>query len=293
MERREFIRTAGLASAVLATGGRAENAPAQGRFEAAMREIEHASGGRIGVAILDSQSGTDFSHRGRERFPLCSTYKFLVAAQVLSRVDSGQEQATRRVPVRAIDLVEYSPITQPRVGGPPMTMAELCEAAITLSDNTAGNLLLRSVGGPPALTAYARSLGDSMTRLDRNEPTLNEATPGDLRDTTTPDAMLRTLQKIVLGDALSPASREQMLRWLRDNKTGDRKLRAQLPAGWQVGDKTGGGARGTNNDIGLLWPPGRAPLLVCCYLTDTSAELAVRDHAIADVGRLAASLVAP
>ncbi len=290
MQRRQFIRTAGLAGAVLANGGCSAPPPPAIRFEQAVQQIERASGGRLGVAVRDSQTGATFAYRGGERFPLCSTFKFLVSAQVLSRVDRGDEQLTRRVAVQTADLVDYSPITQPRVGGLPMTMAELCEAAITLSDNTAGNLLLRSVGGPPALTTYARSLGDPMTRLDRTEPELNEATPGDPRDTTTPDAMLHTLQKIVLGDALAPASREQMLRWLRDNKTGGRKLRALLPAGWQVGDKTGGGARGTNNDIGVLWPPGRAPLLVCCYLTDTTAELAVRDRAVAEVGRLAASL---
>jgi beta-lactamase class A len=189
------------------------------------------------------------------------------------------------------DIVPYSPATQPRVGGLPMTVAELCEATVTLSDNAAGNLLLKSFGGPQGLTAYARSLGDEFTRLDRIEPDLNEATPGDPRDTTTPDAMLKTMQKIVIGPPLSPTSKDQITRWLIDNKTGDKKLRAGLPAGWRAGDKTAGGGHGTNNDIAVLWPPGRAPVLVTCYLTQTSADLGVRDRAIAEVGRLVVRVV--
>ncbi len=267
--------------------------PAQtSRFQQQMRQIEADSGGRLGVSVLDTHSGLAYAYRGDERFPMCSTFKFLAAALVLSRVDQGQEQLSRRIAVQASDIVPYSPAAQPRVGGLPMTVAELCEATVTLSDNAAGNLLLKSFGGPQGLTAFARSLGDEFTRLDRVEPDLNEATPGDPRDTTTPDAMLKTMQKIVLGPALTPASREQITRWLIANKTGDKKLRAGLPAGWRVGDKTGGGGHGTNNDIGVLWPPGRAPVVVTCYLTQTSADLGVRDRAIAEVGRVVARLVA-
>lgn len=275
--------------------GAARNAPSSAqasRFQKEIRQIETDSGGRLGVSVLDTHSGLAYAYRGDERFPMCSTFKFLAAALVLSRVDQGQEQLSRRIAVQASDIVPYAPATQPRVGGVPMTVAELCDAAVTLSDNAAGNLLLKSFGGPPGLTAYARSLGDEFTRLDRIEPDLNEATPGDPRDTTTPDAMLKTMQKIVIGPALSPASREQITRWLTDNKTGDKKLRAGLPAGWRVGDKTAGGGYGTNNDIGVLWPPGRAPVLVTSFLTQTSADLGVRDRAIAGVGRVVAGVVA-
>ena len=255
-------------------------------FQQEIRQIEAGSGGRLGVSVLDTHSGLAYAYRGDERFTMCSTFKFLAAALVLSRVDQGQEQLSRRIAVQASDIVPYSPATQPRVGGLPMTVAELCEAAVTLSDNAAGNLLLNSFGGPEGLTAYARSLGDEFSRNDRFEPDLNEATPGDARDTTTPDAILKTMQKIVTGRALAPASRDQIARWLIDNKTGDKKLRAGLPAGWPVGDKTASGGYGTNNDIAVLWPPGRAPVLVTSYLTQTSADLGVRDRAIADVGRL-------
>jgi beta-lactamase class A len=305
MERRRFIHSASAATAAFLTSGLTAGcaqglsatadapSPAQAsRFQEQIRQIETGSGGRLGVSVLDTHTGLAYAWRGDERFPMCSIFKFLAAALVLSRVDQGQEQLSRRIAVQALDIVPYSPVTQPRVGGLPMSMAELCEAAVTLSDNAAANLLLKSFGGPQGLTAYARSLGDEFTRLDRIEPDLNEATPGDPRDTTTPYAMLRAMQKIVIGPALSPASREQITRWLIDNKTGDKKLRAGLPAGWRVGDKTAGGGHGTNNDIGVLWPPSRAPVLVASYLTQTSADLGVRDRAIAEVGQLVGALVA-
>jgi beta-lactamase class A len=300
MKRRKFIQSASAATTAILSGtvtvgcaqglsaaAKAPSTAQASRFQKAIRQIEADSGGRLGVSVLDTHTGLAYAWRGDERFPMCSTFKFLAAALVLSRVDQGQEQLSRRIAVQALDIVPYSPATQPRVGGLPMSMAELCEAAVTLSDNAAANLLLKSFGGPQSLTAYARSLGDEFTRLDRFEPDLNEATPGDPRDTTTPDAMLRAMQKIVLGPALSPASREQITRWLIDNKTGDKKLRAGLPAGWRVGDKTGGGGHGTNNDIAVLWPPGRAPVVVTSFLTQTSADLGVRDRAITEVGRLA------
>jgi beta-lactamase class A len=184
------------------------------------------------------------------------------------------------------------PVTQPRVNGEPMSVAELCHAAVAVSDNAAANILLRSFGGPAALTAYARSLGDPVTRLDRIEPELNEEKPGDPRDTTSPRAMLRTMQHLVLGDALTPASRAQLTGWLVDNRVGATRLRAGLPAGWRIGDKTGAGAKGTNNDVGVLWPPRGVPVLVTAYLTGSAADGPGRDKAPAGVGRLAAELTA-
>ena len=153
---------------------------------------------------------------------MCSTFKLLAAALVLSRLDQRQEPLNRRTAVQASDIVPYSPTTQPCVGGLPMTVAELCDAAVTLSKNAAANLLFKSFGGPQGLTAYVGSLGDKYTQLDRFEPDLNEATPGDLRDTTTPNAMLKTMQKIATGKALSPTSREQINSWLLANKTGNK-----------------------------------------------------------------------
>jgi beta-lactamase class A len=171
-----------------------------------------------------------------------------------------------------------------------MTVRELCDAAITLSDNTAANLLLASAGGPAGLTAFARSIGDTRTRLDRWETELNEAAPGDPRDTTTPAAMLHSMREVLLGDVLADGSRAQLVDWLVATRTGDRRLRAGLPDGWRVGDKTGTSGNGIANDVGIAWPPGRGPLLVTAYYDGRPATPEQRDAVIADVGRVVASL---
>ena len=201
---------------------------------------------------------------------------------------AAQEDLERRIVFSKSDLVPNSPATSQHTrdtGDAGMSVAELCKAAITLSDNTAANLLLASFGGPAALTAFARSLGDGITRLDRNEPTLNEATPGDPRDTTTPNAMLGNLRELLLGEHLSSSSRAQLLAWLAANETGGERIRAKLPKDWGVGDKTGTGDHGTANDVAILWPPGRGPMLVTVYLTETSGDAARSNAAIANVGR--------
>jgi beta-lactamase class A len=246
--------------------------------------LETESGGRLGVAVLDSGSGAFAGHRADERFPICSTFKLLAAAAVLKRVDQGREQLDRRVKFETSDIVAYSPATKDRAGGDGMTLAELCAAAMTLSDNTAGNLILASLGGPQALNQYVRSIGDTMTRLDRIEPDLNEALPDDPRDTTTPGAMLKNIQTLVLGDALSEPSKKQLAAWLVGNKTGAARLRAGLPAGWRVGDKTGSGERGTANDVAVAWPTQSAPVLMAVYLTGTTASGEARNRIIAAIG---------
>jgi beta-lactamase class A len=227
--------------------------------KARLAELEAERGGRLGVAALDLASGHRIVHRGDERFAMCSTFKFLATALVLTRVDRGEERLDRRIVFSKEELVEYSPVTNDRVDTAGMTVAELCEATMTVSDNTAANLLLASFGGPEALTNYARSIGDAVTRLDRIETELNEATPGDPRDTTTPSAMLENLRRIVLGDALSTPSRELLTAWLVANKTGDARLRAGFPKSWRVGEETGTGHHGSTHDIGVAWPPDRAP----------------------------------
>jgi beta-lactamase class A len=256
-----------------------------GPFERRLADIERALGARLGVAVIDTGSGRRWTRRATERFPMCSTFKVLASGAILARVDRGAERLDRRIVVQAADLVTYSPVTEKRVGGDGMALAELCEAAITRSDNTAGNLLLKSIGGPPGVTAFARTLGDGTTRLDRWETALNEATPGDPRDTTTPASMANDLHALVLGHRLSTRSRAQLMAWLVSNKTGDAKLRAGLPADWRVGDKTGGGDHGTMNDIAIVWPPARAPLVVCVFMTETSASFDDRNAAIAQIAR--------
>jgi len=251
--------------------------------------LEARIGGRLGVAMLDTGSGRRIDHRGNERFPLCSTFKVLLAGAILSRVDRGQERLDGAVPYGPADLLAHAPVARAHAAEGRLSMEELCAAAMVVSDNTAANLLLRTLGGPGAITAFARTLGDGETRLDRWEPELNEARPGDLRDTTTPRAMIGTLQGLLLGSALTPASRQRLEGWMVAATTGGNKLRAGLPAGWIAGDKTGTGEHGTMNDVALVRPPGRAPILVAAYLTDSRASSEERSAVLAEVGRLAAA----
>ena len=267
---------------------------AQTSFTQAIQAIEQQVGGRLGVAVLDVASGAALHWRGAERFPLCSTFKVLLAAQVLNAVDQGKESLDARVHYPRSALLEYSPATEAHAGTDGMTVRALCEAVVTLSDNTAANLLLVRLGGPAALTRYMRSLGDRVTRLDRMEPALNEAQPGDVRDTTTPQAMLASLQAVALGNALSVTSRRQLVDWLLGCKTGGHTLRAGAP-GWMVGNKTGAGT-GTRNDVGILWRPGAdraaAPVCITSFLTATAAPPAARDAALANVAREVVKLLA-
>jgi beta-lactamase class A len=286
---RRSVLSSALAILVLhVTEAGAEPAPID--LNARLAEIEAAAQGRLGVAILDTKTGELFGRREFERFPLCSTFKVLAAALVLQRVDSGEEKLNRRVVFSANDVVEHSPVTKDRAGAEGMTVAEICAAAITQSDNTAGNLMLASFGGPEALTQWLRTLGDAATRLDRTEPALNEVPPGDPRDGTTPRAMAYTLQRILLGNVLSKPSENLLIGWLTANATGGARLRAGLPADWRVGDKTGTGARGATNDVAIVWPPDHPPIVIAVYLVDTEAPLDVRNAALADVGRAAAAL---
>jgi beta-lactamase class A len=285
MNRREMV---GGVAATIATFGllQTKTVKAAAPFLAEeLSRIESGSGGRLGVAILDTGTQRHAEHRAAELFPMCSTFKLLAAAAVLKRCENGQDQLQRRIKFQASDLVTYSPVTKDHAGGDGMTLAELCAAALNYSDNTAANLLLASLGGPQALTAYARSIGDPVTRLDRIEPDLNEAVPGDPRDTTTPAAMLQNLHTLLFGEVLSAASKDQLTTWLLGNRTGDARLRAGLPPGWRCGDKTGSGERGSTNDIGVIWPPQGAPVLVTVYLTETTAASEARNSTIADVAR--------
>lgn len=252
--------------------------------------LERRHGGRLGVAVYVADTGRRINHRGEQRFPMCSTFKFLAAAQVLARVDRGEEDLQRPIVFDDEVLVTYSPVTQSRTGPPGMTVAELCHAAVAVSDNTAANLLLATLGGPGGLTAFVRSLGDRHTRLDRIEPELNEATPGDPRDTTTPAAMLADMRALLLGDRLSPSSRTRLGDWLVASTTGGKRLRAGFPPDWRAGDKTGTSGNGVFNDIAIAWPPGRGPRLVTAYYAGSSASAAQADAVLAEVGRIVATL---
>jgi len=250
--------------------------------------LELRLGGRLGVVAVDIGSSRRLEHRAGERFPMCSTFKLLAASAVLHRVDEQKEQLTRFIPYTKADLLEYAPITKEHVNEGGMTLDALCAAAVEYSDNTAANLLLQTIGGPEGLTRYARSLGDEQTRLDRLEPRLNSAVPGDERDTTTPAAMVANLRSLLLGDALSQSSRQLLDRWLADNKTGGEMIRAGLPNDWKIGDKTGRGENGATNDIAIIRPPGKSPILLAIYFVGSTASPEARLTAIADVARIVA-----
>ncbi len=250
--------------------------------------IEARLGGRIGVAGLDTGNGKRIDYRAEERFPLCSTFKFLAAAAVLKRVDEKKDKLDRFVSYDAKDLLEYAPVTKAHLGNGGMTLGALCAAAIEQSDNTAGNLLLEAIGGPAGLTNFARDLGDRVTRLDRKEPELNSAIPGDDRDTTTPASMLGDIRQLLVGNTLSASSRQQLEEWLQANETGGAMIRAGIPTNWIVGDKTGRGANGATNDIAIVHPPDRAPILLTIYCVGSTASTNDRAAAVAEAAKIVA-----
>lgn len=270
---------AGLASRALAADGPA----------ARLATLERSAGGRIGVSVLDTGTGRRFGYRQDERLPMCSTFKLLLAGAVLSRVDRGLERLDREIPIRASDIKPTSPGTGPHVGGT-QPVAALCRYAIIYSDNTAANLLIEAVGGPQAVTAFARRLGDPVTRLDHMETELNLVPRGQVHDTTSPRAMLGTMRALLVGDGLTAAMRAHLTGWLLENTTGDDRLRAGLPKGWRVGDKTGTWMpRGGVNDIAIAWPPGRKPVLITAYTAYAPGDVAKRNATVAEIGRIVAA----
>ena len=261
---------------------------AAAQAKAELEKLETGFGGRIGLFALNTANGARLTHRADERFPFCSTFKVMLASAILTRSAEVPGLLQQRIRYRQSDLVNYSPITQKHVADG-MTVADLCAAALQYSDNTAANLLIRMTGGPQAVTAFARSIGDSEFRLDRWETELNTAIPGDARDTSTPDAMGRSLQRLVLGDALAQAQREQLRDWMCGNTTGAARIKAGIPSGWKIGDKTGSGDYGTANDIAVLWPPGREPVIVAIYTTQHRQEAKTRDDVIASAAKIVAA----
>ena len=252
---------------------------------AAFATLERANGGRLGIAVRDIATGEGTGYRADERFPMCSTFKFLLASAILQRVDRHQETLNAIISIPLKPLLFNSPLTEPHAGGT-MTIGELCHAALTRSDNTAANLLLERVGGPAGITNFSRSIGDAVTRLDRTETSLNEALVGDPRDTTSPTAMADDLQSVLLRHVLSPASREQLTQWMESNLTGLDRLRANLPQGWRAADKTGSNGNDTSNNIAVLWPPGRPPIIITAYVTQCTGPESKRGALLKEIGRL-------
>ncbi|BBF99578.1 MULTISPECIES: class A beta-lactamase [Pseudonocardia] len=266
MLSRRALLAAGLGTALLgcapAPPAAGPPAPAPTGPVPGLPDVEREFGRRIGVHALDTGTGAAVGHRDGERFLMCSVVKALTAGFVLHR--SVQDPGLLARPVRydRSDLLEYAPVTEQHLATG-LTVEQLCDAAVTVSDNTAQNLLLREAGSPAELTGWLRGLGDEVTRVDRLEPALNER-DGDL-DTSTPAALAATLGLLTTGDALPDAQRDRLLGWLRGNTTGDRQIRAGVPQGWQVGDKTGSGPLGERNDAGVLFPPQGAPVVLSVF----------------------------
>ncbi len=262
-----------------------------------LARIEATVGGRVGVFALDTGSGRTLAHRADERFAMCSTFKWILAAAALARVDRGQAALDERIAYGPADVAPFEDtarVTRLHLAEGAMTLEALAHAAVTVSDNAAANLLLARLDGPAGLTAFIRASGDAITRLDRNEGTLNTNEPGDPRDTTSPRAMVGLMNAVLLGHVLSPASTERLRASLRACETGTRRLRAGLPAGWDVGDKTGTGENGAFNDLAIAVPPGRAPLLLAVYTSEGPDDEDARRHeaAMQAIARLAAGRLA-
>lgn len=252
--------------------------------KASIASVEARLKGRIGVFAL--RGSTTVEHRADERFAYCSTFKWILGAAVLKRVEEGKLDLARRVTYGEKDLLEPCALTRAHLQEG-MSIGELCAATIATSDNAAANLLEPMVGGPSGMQAFVRSLGDAVMRFDRVEPELNSNLPGDPRDTTTPKAMARLLRTVLETEMLTKASREQLLGWMKATTTGKNRIRAGVPQGWTVANKTGTGSNGIANDVAVLYPPQGAPIFLCIFTESRKAKPQVREAAIAEVTRLA------
>lgn len=284
--RRTLLFGAAPASAaILCLGNTSASAHTRERLAA----LEAATGGRIGIAGVNTGNGATVRHRADERFPFCSTFKPLVAAAILKRSATEPGLLEQTISYSRQDLVSYAPITSRHVAQG-MTVSALCAAALQYSDNTAGNLMIRLLGGPTAVTAFARSIGDETFRLDRWETALNTAIPGDPRDTSTPAAMLMDLRQVSLGDVLGARERSQLVAWMQGCTTGNHRIRAVAPAGSVVADKTGTGDNGTANDIAMIQPPGKAPIVLVVFTTNV--QHTARDKVVAAAAQAALEALA-
>jgi beta-lactamase class A len=255
-----------------------------------LESYERESGGRIGVYAENLTAGTKLTWRADERFVMCSTFKASLAACVLARVDRGEEQLAAMIPYGKADLLEYAPVAKQNLAAGAMSVTEMCKAIVELSDNTCANLLLSRIGGPAALTAFWRTLGDTTSRLDHNEPELNRSPPGNPHDTTTPAAMANNLRRLVTGEALSQASRAQLTDWMVNCKTGANRLRGGLPGNWKIGDKTGNNGKDASGDIAIVWPKvdnkPDTPILITVYTQGGTPSAAQIEAAFARIGRI-------
>lgn len=253
-------------------------------LQAFLKQEETRLPGKIGMSIVNAAGQPIFGYRQSERFPLTSTFKVLACAALLDRLHKTAGSLDETVTIKPDELLSYSPITKNYVAPATITLQTLCSAAVSYSDNTAGNSILAYLGGPDAITRFMRESGDDVTRLDRTEPTLNEATPGDARDTSTPERMASGLHTLLATPHLTAPHREMLEKWMRDDKVADNLLRAALPEGWAIADKTGAGGYGSRAIIAAVYPKGAQPVYMAIYITQTDAEMRVSDGVIKRIG---------
>jgi beta-lactamase class A len=277
MNRRDVLCST---RALLASPALAQRAPIS-----ALADYERDSGGHIGVYAKNLRTGTEVSWRAHERFVMCSSFKASLAACVLARVDGGQARLDEMIAYGPDDLMEWARVAKQNLEKGAMSVADMCAAAVELSDNTCANALLGRFGGPSAVTAFWRYIGDTVSRLDHNEPELNRTPPGDPHDTTTPAAMAGNLRSLILGKALSPTSCERLTGWMLGCKTGDNRLRAGLPKDWRVGDKTGNNGKDAFGDIAVSWSTRGEPVLICAYTRGGTPTSRGVDDVFAEIGR--------
>ncbi len=258
---------------------------ASSALTAYLQQQESQLNARIGMAVVDAQGTPVFGWRENERFPLTSTFKVLTCAALLDQLHKKHGSLEERVSLQPTELLDYSPIAKDYLPPETISLRKLCSAAVSYSDNTAANRLLTWLGGPAAVTQFMRSLDDNVTRLDRTEPTLNMATPGDVRDTTTPHHIVRSLRLLLASDVLTQIDRATLDNWMREDKVADALLRSTLPEGWAIADKTGAGGYGSRAIIAAVYPPHKPPFYVAIYITQTTASMKTADAVIAEIGR--------
>ena len=256
-------------------------------IEDAIRGIEQDLGARVGFFMHDRHTGREIVHSADDRFPLNSTFKLLACGALLSKVEAGTADLSKTILLEKLEIVTYSPAIERaiRAGQIQVSLEQACRMVLSVSDNTAANIVLSEVGGPAGLTDFLRSIGDEVTRLDRWEPELNEATPGDPRDTTTPRAMAGLVENLILGDVLSADSRTTLREWLAAHSVAEALFRSPLPNSWTIHDRTGAGGYGSRSIVAVLYPPGREPIIAALYMTETEASFRQRNAAAARVGR--------
>lgn len=294
LTRRALVRGVAAGTWLAAFASFAKSPDTKASTAAVLAELEASAGGRLGVFMLDTGSGRSMGHRSDERFGMCSTFKLLLAAAILREADAGRLQLDTFIEYGKADLVPHAPVTGANMGKGGMSIGALAEAAQLTSDNVAANLLLRLLGGPQGFTAILRQMGDAVTRIDRIEPEMNLVPVGEMRDTTTPRAMAQSVARIMTGDLLSASAREQLAAWMIATETGKQRIRAGLPAAWRAGDKTGTGVAqampNKHNDVAIVWPPDRAPVVIAAYYEARGHFENMRpedDAVLAEVGRIA------